>query len=138
MNVSPSVVTVVGLFSPVGTVTVFVPQTSTPLWYVAVWPSGRTVVEAGGEPPIVDVKVRVSVPEMVVIVVTLVVGPKPGAPIVDVKVRVSVPETVVMVVTSVVGPEPGAPMVDVKVRVWVPETVVMVVRPVAGPPGFPV
>jgi hypothetical protein len=59
-------------------------------------------------------------------------------PIVDVELGVSVPETVVIVVTSVVGPEPGAPMVDVKVRVWVPETVTMVVTSVAGSPGFPV
>jgi hypothetical protein len=112
VNVSPSVVAVWGLFSPVGTVTVFVPQTSTPVWDVTIWPSERVVVEARGRPPIVDVKVIVLPLETIVIVVTPVVG---------------FPVWV-----------PGAPVVEVKVIVLPAETVVMVVTPVAGAPRFPV
>lgn len=55
MKISPFVVTVMGLLSPTGIVTTFVPQTSTPFWDVTICPSARVVVMAGEETPIVEV-----------------------------------------------------------------------------------
>jgi phage shock protein PspC (stress-responsive transcriptional regulator) len=66
VKVSPSVVTVTGVLCPMGTVTVFVPQTSTPAWDVTIWPSGRVVVSAGEGTPVVGVPVPV--PEAVVVI----------------------------------------------------------------------
>ena len=65
VKVSPSVVTVTGVLCPMGTVTVFVPQTNTPAWDVTTWPSGRVVVSAGDWTPVVGL--LVSVPEAVVL-----------------------------------------------------------------------
>jgi hypothetical protein len=92
VNVSPSVVTVWGLFSPTGTDTVFVPQTSTPLWDVTIWPSGRVVVKAGGRISGVEV---IALPSERVVVET-------GGRISDVEVIALPSETVVMLVTLVV------------------------------------
>ena len=66
MKVSPSVVTVIGLLCPMGTVTVFVPQTSTPAWDVTIWPSGRVVILAGEGTPVVELPIPV--PETVVVI----------------------------------------------------------------------
>jgi hypothetical protein len=66
VNVSPSVISVVGLLSPVGTITVFVPQTSIPVSDVTIWLSGKVIVVAGGRALRVEVKVMLWPPDVVV------------------------------------------------------------------------